>query len=160
MWLSTVLIVKIQNGPHGILKDLGETDSWRSLKSKMFNLRYRQADFVAKFSDYRWCHCYRRLIIAGVAVTGGKLITGVTTRNRWKSVSRLMIYFWCRWHQCEQLIADAYCPWIFVKSWNGPNRILRGPGETDSWKTWKSRVRFSLIMTIASKSAIPSVRAL
>jgi hypothetical protein len=26
---------------------------------------------------------------------------------------------------------------IFVKFWNGPNGILRGPGETDSWKNLK-----------------------
>ncbi len=24
--------------------------------------------------------------------------------------------------------------WIFEKIWNGPNVILRGLGETDSWK--------------------------
>jgi hypothetical protein len=30
-------------------------------------------------------------------------------------------------------------PRIFIKIWNGHNRILRGPGETDSWKNLKSK---------------------
>ncbi len=25
-------------------------------------------------------------------------------------------------------------PWIFEKIWDGPNGVLRGPGDTDSWK--------------------------
>jgi hypothetical protein len=51
---------------------------------------------------------------AGVVDTGGKFATGVvdTGGAPWLRIS----------------------PWIFEKIWNGPNGILWGWGETDSWK--------------------------
>ncbi len=35
LWISSWIFEKIQNGPYGLLRGLGETDSWRNLKSKI-----------------------------------------------------------------------------------------------------------------------------
>ncbi len=55
----------------------------------------------------------------------------------------LVLAPWSVIDTCEQFIAGCVDTGdkhkVFVKIWNGPNSLLRGQGETDSWKNleWK-----------------------
>ncbi len=41
-------------------------------------------------------------------------------------------------------------PWIFVKIQNGPNGIIRGLGETDSWKNQKQKSCDTVLLKVPS----------
>ncbi len=98
-------------------------------------------------------HLYGVLVL----ITGNKFIAGTVslspaviviagikdTSDHWKSVTRIIRR--CRWHQCEHSLSpmslipvinihSRISPRIFEKIRNGPNGILGGPGDNDSWK--------------------------
>ncbi len=112
-----------------------------------FTLRYLQPDIIpivtgvvdtgGKFA-------------AGIVDTGGKFATGInnTSKTGGKICRRCLWYRWqichrcrwyrrqfcrCRWYRWSTLSCE-YLREIFKKIRNGPNGILRGLGETDSWK--------------------------
>ncbi len=94
---------------------------------------------------YHWCHCHRQPVFACVVDTGDqrKSVTKINHRCH-KFVSGVV-------DTAEQFItsvvdtADKHSFAIisanfFEKSLNDPNGILRGPGDTHSWKKMKSKI--------------------
>jgi hypothetical protein len=51
-----------------------------------------------------------------------------------KNYFKIFLFFrWCRWHRCWTFIRE-YLREFSQKIWDGPNGLLRGPGDTDLWK--------------------------
>ncbi len=100
------------------------------------------------------CRWHRSKFAAGIVDTGGKFATGInnTSETGGKICRRCRWYRWqichrCRWYRQAAGVVDIggkfatgvnlelrISPRIFEKIRNGPNGILRGLGETDSWK--------------------------
>ncbi len=66
---------------------------------------------------------------AGIVDTGGKFATGINnTRETGGKICRRRL--WYRWQFATGVVDTDGQPWAA----NIPNGILRGLGETDSWK--------------------------
>ncbi len=110
--------------------------TYRYIFAFKFTFRSQQPDIVPILCHR--CRWYQRKIAAGIVDTGRKFAIGINNTSKTGG----KICHQCRWYlwQAARVFDTGGAPWlakslrIFKKIQNGPNGILWGWGETDSWK--------------------------